>query len=201
MPAPPPRLPLRGVQAGFRRFTVAEYHKLIQCGVLTEDDDLELIDGYLVHKMSRNPPHDYSILALNKRLLRLVPAGWEVRVQSALTLTASEPEPDFAVVRGTEADYRARHPAAADVGLVIEVADSSLDSDRADKLWIYAEAGVPVYWIVNLVDRRAEVYERPSGSGAAPGYGTRTDYPVGSTVPVTLGGAAVGAIPVGDLIP
>src|SRR6516164_9432801 len=115
------RLPYQGTMAGFRRFSVAEYHRLIELGILTEDDNLELLEGYLVHKMSRNPPHDSAIQKGNRTWLRLLPAGWDVRVQSAVTLTDSEPEPAFAIVRGDASTYLARHPAAADIGLIIEV--------------------------------------------------------------------------------
>src|SRR5438132_9738361 len=101
-------LPLLGVLAGFRRFTVAEYHRLIDLGILTEDDNLELLEGYLVHKMSRNPPHDAAIQKGTKRWLRLLPPGWDLRVQSAITLAESEPEPDFAIVCGDETAYVAR---------------------------------------------------------------------------------------------
>src|ERR1700719_3904325 len=104
-----PPLPLLGRQAGFRRFSVAEYHRLIELGILTEDDNLELLDGYLVHKMSRNPPHDAAIQKGTKTWLRLLRAGWDLRVQSANTLTESEPEPDFAIVRGDETSYL-NHP-------------------------------------------------------------------------------------------
>jgi Uma2 family endonuclease len=131
-------LPYQGTMAGFRRFSVAEYHRLIQLGILTEDDNLELLEGYLVHKMSRNPPHDAAIQKGNKKWLRLLPAGWDLRVQSAVTLSDSEPEPDFAIVRGDEAAYATRHPTAADVGLVVEVSDSTLPGDRDDKGRIYA---------------------------------------------------------------
>src|SRR5438128_1194075 len=142
-------LPYQGTMAGFRRFSVAEYHRLIQTGILTEDDNLELLEGYLVCKMSRNPPHDATIQKATKRLFRVLPAGWDLRIQSAVTLPDSEPEPDFAVVRGDETAYRAHHPGPPDVGLVIEVADSTLPGDRDDKGRIYARAGIPTYWIVN----------------------------------------------------
>src|SRR5262249_62207670 len=92
-------LPLQGMMAGFRRFSVAEYHKLIDLGILTEDDNLELLEGYLVHKMTRKPPHD-GTLDLIRETLRL-PAGWMLRMQEAVTLSDSEPEPDGAVVRGS----------------------------------------------------------------------------------------------------
>jgi Uma2 family endonuclease len=197
----PPRLPLQGLQAGFRRFTVAEYHDLIRQGHLTEDDNLELIEGYLVHKMSRNPPHDGAILRLTNRLLRLLPAGWIARFQSGITLSDSEPEPDGAIVRGDERTYDTRHPVPADFGIVIEVSESSLAADRTDKLRVYARAGIPECWIINLVDRQIEVYTVPSGPGVTPAYAARQDYPATDAVPLTLDGRPVGTIPVADLLP
>src|SRR5215471_9004653 len=103
-------LPLLGTMAGFRRFSVAEYHKLIEIGVLTEDDNLELIEGYLVLKMPRNPPHDGTIDLVQESLRRRLPVGWMLRVQEAITLSDSEPEPDGSVVRGNARSYLSRHP-------------------------------------------------------------------------------------------
>jgi Uma2 family endonuclease len=194
-------LPLQAQMAGMRRFSVAEYHKMIEIGILTEDDNIELLDGYLVHKMSRNPPHDAAIQKIMKRLFRILPPDWDLRIQSAITLSRSEPEPDLAIVRGDETRYLANHPGPADTGLVIEVADSTLDSDRLDKGRNYAEAGIVYYWIVNLVDRQIEVYTLPSGATATPSFGRRQDYRVGDDVPLLLDGAAVANIPVRDLLP
>lgn len=194
-------LPLQGRMAGFRRFSVAEYHKLIEIGILTEDDNLELLDGYLVHKMSRNPPHDACLQLIQETLPRLLPTGWCLRMQSAITLSHSEPEPDAAVVRGNARTYAVHHPISADIGLVIEVADSTLDGDRNDKGRIYAEAGIDYYWIVNLVDRQVEVYTQPSGTTSTPAFGQRQDYRMGDDVPLLMNAANVGNIPVRDLLP
>jgi Uma2 family endonuclease len=194
-------LPIQGTMAGFRRFSVAEYHKLIESGILTEDDNLELLEGYLVHKMSRNPPHDATIQRLMKRLFQRLPPGWDLRVQSAVTLPESEPEPDLAVVRGDENAYVARHPSGADVGLLIEVSDSTLPADRIDKCRIYARAGIVCYWIVNLGDRQIEVYTAPSGPTADPAYGKRADYRIGDQVPLVLDGTPVALLAVQDLLP
>lgn len=194
-------LPLQAQMAGLYRFSVAKYHKLIEIGILTEDDDLELLDGYLVHKMSRNPPHDAAIQKIQKRLFRILPPDWDLRIQSAVTLSRSEPEPDLAVVRGDETHYLANHPGPADLGLVIEVSDSTLDADRIDKGRIYAEAAIACYWIVNLVDRQVEVYTLPSGATAAPAFAHRQDYPLGTDVPLLLDGKAIAVIPVRDLLP
>ncbi len=194
-------LPLQGTMAGFRRFSVDEYHRLIEIGLLTEDDHLELLEGYLVHKMARNPPHDGTIQKVAKQLRRALPAGWDLRVRSAATLTGSEPEPDLAVARGDENTYLTRHPGAADLGLVVEVADSTLAGDRADKGRIYARAGVVAYWIVNLSDRQVEVYDAPSGPTATPAFARRTDYRSGDDVPFVLDGVAVANLAVSDLLP
>src|ERR1700687_1010859 len=187
--------------AGFRRFTVAEYHRLIQLGILTEDDNLELLNGYLVHKMTRNPPHDAALQKGTKKFLRLLPPGWDLRGQSAITLAESEPEPDFAVVRGDETSYVTRHPTAADVGLVVEVSDSTLLGDRDDKGPIYASAGIDCYWIVNLNDHQVEVYTAPSGPVADPKYGRRVDCQVGDTLSLLLPGAAPIPVAVQELLP
>ena len=194
-----PPLPLRGTLAGFRRFTVAEYERLIQTGHLTEDDDLELLDGYLVHKMPRNPLHDGTLEQVEQRIARALPAGWDRRGQKTLKLTASQPEPDFAVVRPDPQGYKRRHPGAADTGLVVEVADSSLDTDRQDKCPVYAADGIPAYWIVNLPDGWVEVYTDPDP--AARLYRTRTDYRPGQDVPLVLDGVTVAGIPAADLLP
>jgi hypothetical protein len=194
-------LPLLGTMAGFRRFTVDEYHRLTAMGVLGEDDALELLEGYLVLKMPRNPPHDGTIHRILKRLAPALPAGWGVRIQSAVTLADSEPEPDLALVREDPAGYTTRHPNAADVGLIVEVADFSLPGDRADKERIYARAGIGCYWIVNLPDRQVEVYTAASGPSAAPAYGQRQDYRSGDVVPLPLAGSLLPGLPVQDMLP
>ena len=201
MPTQAATLPIMGQIAGFRRFTVDEYHRLIGGGYLTENDNMELIEGYLVMKMPRNPPHDGSVQKANRRLTRAVPPGWEVRVQSAVTLSSSEPEPDIAVVREDVADYTTHHPTPADIGLLVEVSDSTLDGDRIDKVRIYGRDNVPYYWIINLIDRQVEVHSDPTGPVAAPGYATRQVYGLADAVPLMLDGATIGTIPVRDWLP
>src|SRR5262249_55299849 len=176
MPTQSATLPIMGQIAGFRRFTVDEYHSLIASGHLDENDNMELIEGYLVMKMPRNPPHDGSVQKTNRRLTRIVPPGWEVRVQSAVTLSSSEPEPDIAVVREDIAEYTTHHPGPADIGMLIEISDSTLDGERIDKARIYGRENIPYYWIINLTDRQVEVHSVPTGPVAAPGYATRQVY-------------------------
>lgn len=194
--APPP--PSFASFTAFRRFTVDEYHRMIESGILNDEDKVELLEGYVVEKMPRNPPHDVVIQRLNKRLTRLNLSGWEIRVQSAVTLTDSEPEPDVALVRGDDHTFANRHPLPHELGAVIEVADSTLARDRQDKSRIYARAGVAVYWIVNLVDSQIEVYTVPSGDGAI--YGTRVDYRAGEAVPLVLDGAEIARFAVNEIL-
>jgi Uma2 family endonuclease len=196
-----PSLPWQGTMAGFRQFSVDEYHQLIEIGILTEDDNLELLEGYVVHKMSRNPPHDGTIQLVEHGLKPALPSGWCLRLQSAITLSDSEPEPDGAVVRGNARTYLARHPGAVDIGLLIEVSDSTLPGDRLDKGRIYARASVPIYWIINLVDRQIEVYEDPTGPVPNPEYVRKTIYHLNDSIPLVLDGNTVAAFAVQDLLP
>lgn len=201
MPVTQHKFPLRATMAGFHRFTVDEYHKLIEVGILTENDQLELIDGYLVEKMPHDPIHDGTLQKVNRRLLRLLPSGWEARVQMAITLSRSEPEPDLAIVRESTDSYMSRHPGGSDFGLVVEVSNTSLDSDRDDKIPMYARDGIPVYWIVNLVDRQVEVYEQPTGASPSPTYGSQKICKSGDSISVVLGSVNAGAVAVVDLLP
>jgi Uma2 family endonuclease len=184
----------------FRRFTVDEYHKMIDAGVFADGEPLELLEGYVVQKMSRGKPHDFAVQALTKRFVRMLPAGWDVRVQCAITLTDSEPEPDFAIVRGDEKLYHDHHPGPSEIGTLVEISSSSLTIDRVDKTRIYARDKIPVYWVVNVVDKIVEVYTQPSGPCDAPAYGKRDNYPVGSSVLVVLDGYAAGSIAVADIM-
>jgi Uma2 family endonuclease len=200
-PAPPATRRLAAQQLPLRRFSVDEYHKLLEVGILQSGDPVELLDGYLVLKMSRHPPHDGARAALLRRLLRLVPDTFTLRPQSAVTTADSEPEPDYAIVRGDDRSWFGRHPGPADMALVIEVSDTSLDRDRDVKGPLYVRARIPIYWIVNLNERQIEVYTDPSGPGDNEGYGQRQDYGENDAVALVLDGVAVGTIPVRDVLP
>jgi Uma2 family endonuclease len=151
--------------------------------------------------MTKNPPHSAATAKALRHLSEVLPEGWSVDAQEPLTTADSEPEPDVAVIRGLREDYVDRHPGPEDVGLVVEVAEASLDRDRGWKKRIYAAAGISVYWIVNLVDREVEVWTRPSGPGDRPDYGARDVYLPGDQVPVVLQGRPTGWIAVRDLLP
>lgn len=196
-PSPPPFQAL----TAFRKFSVAEYQKLIDVGVLTDEDRVELLENYLVLKMPANPPHDSTIAKLYRRLVLLTPAGYVVRSQSGSSLPDSRPEPDATIARGAETAFDARHPRPDEIALVVEVSDSSLQRDRVDKGRIYARASIPQYWVVNLVDRQVEVYTDPTGPVSVPVYRRRQDFAAGTTVPLELDGQAVGTVSVDELLP
>jgi len=184
-----------------RRFTLAEYHRMIDTGILIGGEPYELLEGWIVRKMSRGNPHDNAITVLTKRLLRVMSPGWEVRCQCAITLTDdSEPEPDFALVRGDEDTFTDHHPGPTEIGLLVEVSDSSLKVDRHDKGRIYARDRIPVYWVVNFPDRQVEVYTQPGGAAGAAAYQHRQDYLPGSAIPVVIDGQTVGTVAVSDVI-
>ena len=143
-----------------RRWTRREYRKLGELGILPEDEPVELLDGQLIVAEPKGRPH-VTVVALTARALqRAFGEGWFVFAQEPIALDdASEPEPDVVVVRGGPLDYLDDHPAHA--ALVVEVAETSLVYDRHHKGSAYARAGLPDYWIVNLVDWRVEVYRQP----------------------------------------
>lgn len=144
------------------RLSVNQYHSMIANGILEEDAQLELLEGLLIGKMTKNPRHRVSTKLLRQALEKIIPTGWYVDSQEPITLQGSEPEPDVMLICGETTDYRDRHPDAASLELVVEVADTSLERDRTIKQRIYARAGIPIYWILNLGDRQLEIYTQPN---------------------------------------
>lgn len=183
------------------RLSVKQYHQMIAQGIVAEDEPIELLEGCLVKQMTKKPPHVVSTGLVQDALTPLLPAGWHLSVQDPVTTDDSEPEPDIKIVRGDRRDYSARHPGPNDVALVVEVADSSLTSDRGIKKRIYARAGMPLYWILNLSARRLEVYSDPTGPDPAPDYRQRRDFDTDEMVAVIIDGQDVGRIRVSDLLP
>ena len=183
------------------RLSVDQYHAMIRAGILTTDDPVELLEGWLVAKMSKNPSHRNVTRLIRQALERLVPAGWYVDTQEPITTVDSEPEPDVTVIRGDTRHYLDRHPGPPDVALVVEVADATLQRDRGFKKRLYARAGIPVYWVVNLPERQFEVYTDPSGPTDAPDYRQRQDYGPADALTFVLEGTEIGRIVVQELLP
>ncbi len=183
---PAPRFPVY-------RFSVAEYLTLADAGSLAKAD-VELLEGVIVPKMTRNSWHDATIGIVEEVIAALLQKGWATRVQMALVATDSVPEPDLAVVRGARRDYLASRPTGADTALVVEVAESSLAIDR-QKARIYAAAGVPTYWIVNGNGRCIEIHIHPTTDMS--GESSYTIHEVLSgpqTFPLIVDGILIGTV-------
>lgn len=148
------------VEIARRRFTVEEYYRLIEAGILREGDRVELIEGEIVEMSPMKPRHANTIIKATNRLVPLVLPAAMVSVQCPIQIgTRSLPEPDLAIVRAERpADA---HPAPADIFVAIEVADSSLEYDRTIKLPLYATAGIPETWLCNLGNDTIERHGTP----------------------------------------
>jgi hypothetical protein len=183
------------------RLTVEQYHNMARQGILENGRPVELLEGLLVCKMTVSPAHHRTTRRLQDVLRKLVPAGYFVESPASVTLAASEPEPDAIVVRAADDDFADRHPGPRDVALVIEVSDSSLRRDQGFKKMIYAKSAISVYWIINLIDQRIEVYSNPSDLEDEPDFGDRLDFTEADEMPLVIDGREVARIPVRDILP
>ena len=152
-----------------------QYERMNKEGILGEDDPIELLEGYLVAidrgggpGMPPKPEHSYATASVHRRLTRALPDPWLARSQDPIRLSPAgvpgvgrEPQPDVFVIQGPENRYAHRRPGPEDLRLIVEVSETSLSSDRDYKGELYAAAGIPLYWIVNLVNRQLEVYSDP----------------------------------------
>jgi Uma2 family endonuclease len=183
------------------RLSIEQYHAIIQAGILTDDDSVELQEGWLVFKLPKNPPHRVTTRLVRIALENILPPGWYVDSQEPITLSNSEPEPDIVVVRGDTRQYLDRHPGAEDIALIIEVSDTTLQRDRTVKKGIYARAGISIYWILNLVEEQVEVYSQPLVEVEQPDYSQRLDFGRSAVIPIIIEGIEIGAIAVDALLP
>jgi Uma2 family endonuclease len=149
-----------------RRWTRAEYDRLIEMGFFTPGEPVELIGGQLMVAEPQGAEHYTAIWKTAKALEAAFGPGWVVRTQGPIGLDEeSEPEPDVTVVPGGPEDYRSAHPSRP--VLTVEVAESSLGNDRERKGSLYARAGLADYWVVNLQGRVVEVYRDPAADSSA----------------------------------
>lgn len=194
-------LPLSAFGRSLRRVTVEEYHRMLDAGVFDGGPKCELIHGVILEKPVPKPPHSKSTRRLIRRLVTLFPEpDWVVGIQDSITLSDSEPEPDFFAATGPEEKYDDRHPMPDDLVLVVEVSDSTIGFDRNTKLRLYAGSKIVQYWIIDVTARRIEVYTQPRG-GKTPGYRKQTTFAPGDAVPVVTGGKRLGTIPAEELLP
>lgn len=154
------------VQLLRRSFTIEEYHRMGEAGILREDDRVELIDGEIVEMTPIGSRHAACVDRLTQRLIGQLRGRAIVRVQSPIRLDAhSEPQPDLALLRPQPDFYAHEHPGPADILLIVEVAETSGAYDREVKLPMYARASISEMWLVNLSEERIEIYRQPSSQG------------------------------------
>jgi Uma2 family endonuclease len=184
------------------RLTVRQFERMIDAGIFRDEDHIELLGGRLVDKMTTNDPHDLAVDQLGAILTLGLPIEWIARQEKSVILGRFwRPQPDIVVARGPRKRYGSGAPRAADLGMLIEVADSSYAKDRGKKWQKYAACGVRVYWIVNLPLRQIEVYTSPSGRGKSAGYKDVQIYGADDEVPLIIEGRELGRITVRDVLP
>ncbi len=134
---------------------------MAEVGVLKADKRYELIDGVVLELHPISPAHNYAVKSLSDQLSACVGEDATVFSQGPLQVDESEPQPDVMLLKPPTEQYRQRHPVPADVLLIIEVANATLQTDRTAKLQLYAGAGIPKYWILNLQKPQLEVHRNP----------------------------------------
>jgi Uma2 family endonuclease len=181
------------------RLTVDQYDRMVRSGAISEDDPVELLGGVLVQKMAQNPEHVWSVDELGETIAVYQSDAWHVRKEHPVRIPDyDEPEPDLAIVRGTRAAMRGIHPGPADIYMLVEVANTTLEYDQGVKKERYARGGISVYWIVNLRDGRVEVYTDPDQVTGQ--YRNRVDFGPAEHVPVIINGLEVCRIAVANLL-
>ncbi|MQA89410.1 MAG: Uma2 family endonuclease [Gemmatimonas sp.] len=153
-----------------RLFTVADYYRMAATGILSPDDRVELLEGEVVEMTPISSRHAGCVNYLGRELQRLIGSRAVVAIQNPVQLSdLSEPQPDLSVLKPRPDLYRESHPRPEDTWLVIEVADTSVETDRTVKGFLYARAGVPEFWLVDLSSATIEVYRNPGEGGWAEG--------------------------------
>ncbi|WP_072621608.1 Uma2 family endonuclease [Spirulina major] len=199
---PAPQTPLATIPTEpIWRLSIEQYHQMIATGILTAGDRVELLDGLLTLKMPKKPPHRLVTKLLRTLLEAVTPEGWYTDSQEPITLATSEPEPDLMIVQGNPRDYSDRHPSGADLGLVVEIADTTLERDRTLKKQLYAEAQIPCYWLINLPERSLTIYTNPITQEGRSDYQQSETLDETGVVSVVIAGQKWGAIALSEFLP
>lgn len=175
-----------------RSWTLAEYHAMIEAGILTPDDKVELLFGQIVNMNPVGRAHSATVKKVNKFFqLRLADEDVVIGVQDPITLVdESEPEPDIYIAVGQITSYLEHHPYPADLFLVIEVSDSTLSKDQGAKKINYAVAGIAEYWVIDVYGRKVYRYTEPDA--VSRNYHKIQMFTEGDTIPaIHLGEVAV----------
>ena len=182
------------------RFTAEQFERMIETGAIPDGDDVELIRGRLYRRVKKEP-HNFAVGRAAELLRRLLPDGFHVREEKSLRhdgRTLSEPH--VVVARGGSAEYRPLPPLTSEVPMIVEVCHHSRNADYRGKARLYAEAGVPLYWIVDLHERKLVACSEPRQAASA-SYARLATFGEGESAPVVLDGREIGRIAVSDLLP
>lgn len=186
------------------RMPASVFLRAVEAEVFPEDSRVYLRDGRMLTKMAKKIAHAAASECVRVALTSVLPDGWSFWQENPiLTNEFSAPLPDLCIVKGRALDYYQRHavPSAGEIALVIEVADNSLAEDRTEALRDYAGAGIPIYWILNLVDWQVEVYSVPRTDRGVSSYERRVEYAVDRDVPFLLDGREVAQVPARLILP
>ncbi|MEM7800975.1 MAG: Uma2 family endonuclease [Chloroflexota bacterium] len=186
-PKTSPELSIESVQ----RLSINQYHAMVDAGIFSPADQVELLQGWVIKKMPKKPSHNAITGIIFDFILALLPVGWFVDMEGPISTSDSEPEPNIAVIKGKRIDYIERHPNGEEVGIVIEIADSSLLRDQTTKRLIYAAANIPTYWVVNLRDQQIELYSNPI-NGNNPDYGSKQTFQFDQACPIHIDEKKIG---------
>ncbi|MEL6675894.1 MAG: Uma2 family endonuclease [Bacteroidota bacterium] len=169
------------VQLKKHLISVKDYYLMAEVGILDGESKVELLRGEIIHMSPIGSQHALCVNKLNAHLLPLLQTSTFLSIQNPVQLgDYSQPEPDILLVKGQMEDYADRHPRAQDILLLIEVSDTTLEKDRLIKLPIYAEAGIPEVWIMNLPENQIEVYSLPQGQT----YRQQSSYSGKTPIPI-----------------
>jgi Uma2 family endonuclease len=156
------------VEPAAHRFTVDEYYRMAETGILQPEARVELLDGEVIDMMPIDPPHGGTVNKLNHLFLNSSQGRWVVSVQNPVRLSPrSEPQPDLMLLKPDPEYYAHGHPEPEDVFLLVEVADTTVSYDRNRKIPAYGRAGIPEVWLINLPKRTVEVFRNPHATGYA----------------------------------
>ncbi len=181
-------------------FSTEEFYRLLESEFFPREARLGLWDGRIYEKMSKTQAHAVAGNKVTRFLVRALPDGWFVGGENPVTVSPSRaPLPDLVVLRGEPDDYGKGRPTADDVGLIVELSVSSLKFDKGTKLAAYASAGMPVYWVLDLVDNLVLVYSEPIAAESR--YASMATFKPGDSFPLILDGVQVALISTSDLLP
>ncbi|AVZ31193.1 Uma2 family endonuclease [Nodularia spumigena CS-584] len=170
------------VQLLRRKFTVQQYHQMLESGILREDDRVELIRGEIIEMSPIGTKHAACVKCLNKLLYSKLGDRVLIAIQDPIILTnKSEPQPDVALLKPRDDFYETAHPQPQDIFLLIEVADSTVMYDREEKIPLYAEAKIMEVWLIDINAQIVEVYQQPTAAG----YQVMQKFTCGQSLSIT----------------